>query len=91
MKIEGSLYHFQSSNTQEKRLDIAVSRWKEHTYMLACERKLLLHYKSIKSNKKTIPMFFLLPNLCLSTAKAVYHYKIICNDAWGLNFEKKKN
>lgn len=90
MKAEESLQHFQSSTTQEKGLDIAVSKWKEQTYMLACEWKLLLHYKSNKSKKKkTNPTVFLLLNLHLSTFKVLYHYKIICNDAWGPHFAKK--
>lgn len=58
MKTEERLQHFQSSNTQEKGLDTAVSKWEEQTYMLACEWKLLLHYKPPKSNKKTNPISF---------------------------------
>lgn len=90
MKIEESLQHFKSSNTQEKRLDIAASKWKEQTYMLACEWKLLLHHKSPKKQQKDQSyFFFLLLSLHLSTFKVVYHYKIICKDVWGPNFVKK--
>lgn len=82
MNIEKSLQHFQSSNTLEKGLDIAVSKSKEQIYMLACKWKLLLH------NKKTNPIFFSFPRLHLSALKVAYHYKIICNDAWGPDYTK---
>jgi len=58
--------------------------------MLVCEWKLLINYKSTKSNKKTNPIFSLLLNLHLSTFKVLYHYKFICNDDLGHNFGKKK-
>lgn len=82
MKIEESLQHFHSFNKQEKYY-FCEFYLHLYIYIYFCEFQRII--------TATAWCYFQMKMMELIFFKVVYHYQIICNDAWQLDFAKRKH